>query len=245
MKIGTEVNNENIFILGHRGLRGPLENTMPAFRRALKYADGVEFDVRVTGDGKLIVHHDGAFVSKGRMFRIDDVSLSRLRKLHPLGPLIPKVSKVLSFNRAFFNADVKEMGAVEPLIKLVERKKALNRTVFSADKVNIAKLLLKECPDCRVGVSIIGFHSIIELLRSRGFYSAHIPIDAIAYIGYRPLATLIRTLRRRGLRIYLWNYRMDELFWVPRLVPSADAIISNDPARLGKVFRASTQPHRR
>ncbi len=236
MKIGTEMNNEDIFILGHRGFRGPLENTLPAFRRALKYANGIEFDVRVTKDGKLVVHHDRAFNAGGKRFRIGNVSLSLLRKLHPLGPLIPKVSEVLSLNATLFNADVKEAGAIEPLIKLVERKKALDKTIFSADKVSISKLLLKECPDCKIGVSILGLRPIIELLRSRGFYSAHVPIDAIAYIGYRPLATLIRTLRRRGLRIYLWNYSMDELFWIPRLIPSVDVIISNDPAKLGKVF---------
>ncbi|WP_367884381.1 glycerophosphodiester phosphodiesterase family protein [Thermococcus sp. JCM 11816] len=37
--------------LGHRGgcRGGKIENTIPAFKRALRWADGVEMDVRVTG----------------------------------------------------------------------------------------------------------------------------------------------------------------------------------------------------
>ena len=236
MGTGTEVNNENTFILGHRGFKGPLENTLPAFRRALGYADGVEFDVRVTCDGKLIAHHDGTFASGGRVFRIGEVSLSKLRKLHPLGPLVPEVSEVLSLDASLFNADVKELGAVEPLLALVERKKALGRTVFSADKERIAEALLGECPDCRVGFSITGFSSLSGLLRLKGLYSVHVPLDVVSYIGYRPFITLLRVLRRRKLRVYLWNYRMDELLWVPRLIHLADVVISDDPARLGKVF---------
>ncbi len=236
MGIGTEMNNEDIFMLGHRGFKGPMGNTLPAFRRALRYADGVEFDVRVTGDGKLIAHHDGTFTSGGRVFRIGEVSLSRLRKLHPIGPIVPEIFEVLSLDAPLFNADIKELRAVEPLLALAERMKALDKTVFSTDDVHIAEALLGECPGCRVGFSITGFSSISRLLRLRGLYSVHVPIDVVSYIGYRPFITFLRAFRRRKLRVYLWNYRMDELFWVPRLARLVDVVISDDPARLGKVF---------
>jgi glycerophosphoryl diester phosphodiesterase len=66
----TVSDNEKIFILGHRGIRGGLENTVPAFRRALRYADGVEVDVRLTGDGKLVILHDGRFKANGRSYSV-------------------------------------------------------------------------------------------------------------------------------------------------------------------------------
>ncbi|WP_245610475.1 glycerophosphodiester phosphodiesterase family protein [Thermococcus celericrescens] len=59
------MDSERPLILGHRGVRGRLENTLPSFERALKYADGVEFDVRLTRDGKLVTQHDGAFTPTG------------------------------------------------------------------------------------------------------------------------------------------------------------------------------------
>lgn len=49
-----------IQIIAHRGAsRERLENTLPAFQRAIELgADAVELDVHVTTDGTVIVHHD-------------------------------------------------------------------------------------------------------------------------------------------------------------------------------------------
>ncbi|GAA3236753.1 glycerophosphodiester phosphodiesterase family protein [Actinocorallia longicatena] len=47
-------------VQGHRGARGLRpENTLPAFAHALELGvDGVEFDVGLTSDGVVVVHHD-------------------------------------------------------------------------------------------------------------------------------------------------------------------------------------------
>ncbi len=49
-----------IQIIAHRGAsRECLENTLPAFQRAIDLgADAVELDVHVTADGTVVVHHD-------------------------------------------------------------------------------------------------------------------------------------------------------------------------------------------
>lgn len=237
MKTGTDVDSEGTFILGHRGFRGPLENTLPAFRRALMYADGVEFDVRVTGDGRLVAHHDPGFKTDGSLHLVRELSLRELRRLHPMGKLIPTVERVFrEFRGAIFNADVKEPQAVDPLLRITERNESLDRTVFSSEDLRVIRVLLQECPDCRVGFSIVGYGSVFWIPRLRNIYSVHVPIDVVSYIGYRPFTIFLRAIRRRGLRIYLWNYRMDELLWVPRLVHLVDALISDDPARVKKSF---------
>lgn len=71
-------------ILGHRGARTQApENTLPAFRRALQAgADGVELDVRLTGDGHVVVLHDATLArttdGQGRVHRH---TLAQLRRL--------------------------------------------------------------------------------------------------------------------------------------------------------------------
>ena len=54
--------NDNIKyrVLGHRGVPGKeIENTVASFKRAIDDgADGVELDIRVTKDNKLVVSHD-------------------------------------------------------------------------------------------------------------------------------------------------------------------------------------------
>ncbi len=71
-------------VLGHRGARREApENTLPAFRRALELgADGVELDVRLAGDGTVIVLHDDGLerTTDGRG-RADRLSWDALRQL--------------------------------------------------------------------------------------------------------------------------------------------------------------------
>lgn len=50
--------NKIPFVLGHRGCVELPENTLPAFDHALKFADGIEFDIWKTKDGELVVIHD-------------------------------------------------------------------------------------------------------------------------------------------------------------------------------------------
>ncbi len=120
------MNSGRPVILGHRGgFRGPpIENTPPtAFRRALRYADGIEFDVRVTGDGKVVIHHDDTFWSNGSLYRLRDLSIAELKRLHPLGSMVPTMERVLKeFSGALFDVDVKEPEAVEGALKIVERR---------------------------------------------------------------------------------------------------------------------------
>ncbi|MBP1912017.1 glycerophosphodiester phosphodiesterase family protein [Thermococcus stetteri] len=225
-----------VLTLGHRGFRGRLENTIPAFRRALRWADGVEMDVRLTGDGRLVAHHDRGFRSDGEYHLLSELTLPELKRLHPLGGLVPEVRKVLSEIQGFFDFDVKEADAVGKLVDLVERKSLVGSCVFSSDSPEIVRKLVSECPDCRVGFSITSYRSVLELSRVSGLYSIHVPIDGVSYVGYGAFTTLLRTLRKRGLKIYLWNYRMDELLWVPRLLPFVDAVISDDPLKLRKAL---------
>lgn len=71
-------------IIAHRGETGVApENTLPAFHRALdEGADGVELDVRLTRDDKLIVFHDRSLerTSDGHGL-VDHFTLDELRSL--------------------------------------------------------------------------------------------------------------------------------------------------------------------
>jgi glycerophosphoryl diester phosphodiesterase len=136
----------------------------------------------------------------------------------------------------FFDFDVKEPEAVEPLLSLVEKNSLFTSSVFSADSHDIVKKLTAECPECRVGFSITGYSNALAFPALRGLYSVHVPIDAVSYVGFRNLVAILQAVRKRGLKVFLWNYRMDELIWVPRLLPFVDAVISDHPARLRKAL---------
>ncbi len=71
-------------MIGHRGAAGVRpENTLHAFRHALDLGvDAVEFDVRVTGDGVAVVHHDASTLRTcGEHLVIEYSSIGALRRL--------------------------------------------------------------------------------------------------------------------------------------------------------------------
>lgn len=71
-------------VIGHRGAAAVRpENTLPAFQHALALGvDAVEFDVRVTGDGVAVVHHDASTQRTcGEHLLIEHSSIGALRRL--------------------------------------------------------------------------------------------------------------------------------------------------------------------
>lgn len=109
-------------ILGHRGARhAEPENTLLAFDRALaEGAVGIELDVRMTGDGELIVAHDpelpraaedaAASPRKARI-RFEELSASQLRSVRlAKGQPIPTLREALAWQRdtrALVNVELK------------------------------------------------------------------------------------------------------------------------------------------
>ncbi len=74
----------------HRGLwdmnEGVPENSMEAFRRAVEAGYGIELDVHLTRDGKLVVFHDNSLERMcGVKGSIEDRTLSQLRDLRLAG----------------------------------------------------------------------------------------------------------------------------------------------------------------
>ena len=107
-------------ILGHRGAPTELtENTIASFQRALEEgADGVELDVRQTGDGKLVVFHDDLLKSGELLL---DHSFVELRKLagaqdvmiHSLDEVLRELA-----GKGFLNIELKESGIESAAVDL-------------------------------------------------------------------------------------------------------------------------------
>lgn len=89
----------NCFLVAHRGLhdnaRGVIENTLYAFDRALKSGcKGIEFDVQVTADNVLVVHHDADLK---RLWGQDKlIAQLTLVELQMLVPQIPTLAEVVA-----------------------------------------------------------------------------------------------------------------------------------------------------
>ncbi len=86
--------------IGHKGAKGPDENTAPALKKALRAgADGVEFDIRMSKDGALVIFHDpkvdGFTNGSGYIKDLDFNELKQL-KLNGSNEVIPSSYEVFS-----------------------------------------------------------------------------------------------------------------------------------------------------
>jgi glycerophosphoryl diester phosphodiesterase len=138
----------NVERIGHRGApRRYLENTVPAFREAIRLgADAVELDVHVTADGRVVVHHDpvlsarvtpSAYVRKalgsldwGAVSSIDLGAGSRI-------PLLADVLSPLKGRRAYVEV---KAGDIRAVIDVIDRS-GVTCAVHSFDHDAIADAL--------------------------------------------------------------------------------------------------------
>ena len=111
----------------HRGVSGLMpENTLPAFAAALALgADEIEFDVRMTQDGQMVVSHDGTLerISDGTG-KVAEHTLDELLALNIGGKYgwvtpfcTPEDVFRLLANRLTFNIHIKEHGEDGALIR--------------------------------------------------------------------------------------------------------------------------------
>ena len=152
----------------HRGVSALIpENTIPSFAAALAMgADQIEFDVRLTKDGKLIVSHDETLdrISDGTG-NIDNYNLQELRefnvgaKYNWTVPLCTPEEIFEQFaNKIIFNIHVKEHGengyVIEELLKLAIKYKACE-SVYFAGSPNELEWMQKIAPDIpRVAIQL-------------------------------------------------------------------------------------------
>lgn len=112
-----------IKIIGHRGARGLApENTIKAIEAALiHHVDGVEIDVRVTNDGKVILSHDPTL--EGLLVRKH--SFATLKKQKPdLATLDEALAAVRS--RCALLIEIKPKEPVGPIVQIVRNELTAN-----------------------------------------------------------------------------------------------------------------------
>ena len=132
-------------IYGHRGASAlEPENTMRAFKRAFKDgAIGIEFDVRLTADKKIVVIHDEMLnrTSNGVGF-VKDYTYEELLQLDfGLGEKIPLLIEVLKeYEKNYWlNIEIKELGLEEQLIDFLNEYDVKEKAIVSSFKIPAIK----------------------------------------------------------------------------------------------------------
>lgn len=203
-----------MLVFAHRGRfdRKVSENTVLAFRRAVEAgADGVEFDLRVSRDGELVIVHDeNLHRVAGDARRVRDLSVEELQGvvLRSEGS-IPTLNDVTSeiAPPTQFDIEIKDRDAIDPLIRKLRTSAGLReRAVVSSFVAEDIQRIHEALPDVR---TLLLLPNWPLLFRGRAFWKSIQSVGAWA-VGCRISflnARRVRTLRLRGWKAAAWDDR--------------------------------------
>lgn len=235
-------------MLGHRGARHAApENTLAAFELArAEGADGVELDIRLDGEGQIIVLHDRELtrVTHGRSeARAEALSSAALRGLDVgAGERVPLLVEVLDWAKAHdlclnieLKYDVDEKRAlVASLVRLLSREVASSeRILLSSFHPGFVLALSRALPQFPVNwlvhekQRVLRFAPGFRLLGAAGVNPEHTLLSAAK----------VKNWRVRGALVGTWTVN-DPALALAYDKFGVDAIISDNPGKVLAVLRA-------
>jgi glycerophosphoryl diester phosphodiesterase len=225
-------------IAGHRGAAGLApENTRASFRLAISNgADWVEFDVRTTSDGHVVVFHDrNTLRMSGRPYVISKTPLAKLQRLNLRGgQSIPTLTEALNTvgGHAKILIEIKTAGCAQAIVNNIARlvKKGARYHEFMIASFNPERL--REVRRLNEHIPLLlfmrphksfSFKNLTGLeLKAVGFYHRFLPQRAIDQAHMHGLEVFV----------YVVNSRL-RAKWFAR--HGADCVITNRPDLLREI----------
>ena len=217
--------------IGHRGAAGHApENTLAALELAIKYGvDLVEFDVRRSGDGALVLLHDDSVdrTTNGEG-SIEEWSLSMLRELDAGGgeriPLLEEALACLS-GRAGAMIELKVRGIAADVCAKVQVAD-FHGTVIYASFFHEELLTVRNMMKNALTLALIEDAPIHSTAFATNAQATH---AGLALNVVTP--SLVQALQGQGIRVFV--YTVDDPTDIARMKRlGVDGIISNFPDRI-------------
>ena len=229
-------------VIAHRGdkTHAP-ENTLAAFKLAAENgADAIEFDLKLTADGRVVVLHDltvnRTTNGTGRIYQLSFAAVRDLdagawfsgkfrgERIPTLDEVFESVDKRMYFNVELANYATPADGLATKVVDSVKKHNLKNRILFSsfyARNLRITRLLMPEVPRgllCKRGI----WGAWGRNFTWRGDYFALHP--HLNNVNSR----LVYMVQASGKRVHVWTVNQEED--LKRMIDlGVDAIITDDP----------------
>jgi glycerophosphoryl diester phosphodiesterase len=211
---------------------------MPAFRQAVADgADGIEFDLRLSADGKWVVHHNPDASIGGVPVRLAKLTLDKIRQI-PLGnsgECIPALTEFLEWARSqpvSLMFDIKDTGGIPDLVETVERAGLTTRLIFSSFNRSVLRQLRQFRPQWPRALIVDDPRlSVTRRLLSGGLLRSAVRGEMTALHLHQRWITpsLLTAAQSEGIDVAVWTVddpaRMTMLAYL-----GVDSIITDDPA---------------
>lgn len=235
--------------IGHRGTRTDFdENTIIAFEKVIEFgANCIEFDVRETKDGKLIILHDPTLdrttQSSGLLKDVDYDDIKDLRtKIH--GNTIPLLSDVLKLlkGKILFMIELKSVDLYDKVLKIVNEHNLLKDVIFSGrdlKRLGDIKAVYKNSRICYNITKGLGF-TIDDFLNFKSLDMNTIKLDLISLRSNLITKRFIEVCHKFKIKSLAWDFisYKNPLMQIKSLIDlGIDGILFDDHNNIGKIKR--------
>lgn len=196
-------------LVGHRGAAGlATENTRVSFQAALKAGvDWIEFDVRATSDGHVVVFHDSHTLrTTNKAYIISRTPLATLQRVRLNGnQSIPTLTEALNNigGHAKVMIELKTAGCARIVVQNIERliKKGMRYSDFCVG--SFTSLLLREVRVLNEHIPLFLFH-----LPNKSYRFLHVRGLDLQGVGFHHRflpARAIEQAHMHGLEVYIFT----------------------------------------
>ncbi len=215
------------------------ENTLAAFKMAYENgADGIELDVQLSKDEKIIVFHDKSLSRiTGQRNRINELSLEEIKTLDGgswfdikfSGEKIPTLREVFESNPQDKNINIEIKGSniriIDQVILLIKEFNIQSKVIVSSFNTKFLKIISSKYPEIKIGLlalpNIAGFWH-------RKYINQSLKPDAL-HVFYKDVsAKMIEEAHSKGQTVHAYTVNdpeeMDILF-----SKKIDMLMTDDP----------------
>jgi glycerophosphoryl diester phosphodiesterase len=224
---------------GHRGARAQHpDNTLPGFRYALEHgASGLETDAWLSGDGQVVLVHDGAVRSGafGRKVSVTDTAADRLAELG-----VPSLADLYASLGCDYDlsVDLKDRTVDEPIVELAHRSGDPARTWLCVPSVDRLRAIRETADDVRL-VHSTRRARLPDSLERHAADLAEARIDALNLHHTEWTAGIVALFHRFDIRAFAWDAQ--EVRHLRALLKMGiDAVYSDHVDRMVEVVRSAT-----
>jgi len=229
-----------MMVFAHRGASGAApENTLAAFEQAAeKGADGVELDVHMSADGKVVVIHDSRLertsdgsgeVAYMNYAELEKFDMGARWKGSPWGfqrmPLLEEVIDLAKSTGMMLNIELKGYKAnpalAEAVARIVSERGFADRSIFSSFDIGQLRRMKVALPQSRLAY-ITFFPPQPQLGTAEDLWGCHPNHSLTTKLS-------VRKWQEAGMHVQLWTVNSkDAILRAIRI--GVDGIITNHPA---------------
>lgn len=200
------------YIFAHRGASGyEIENTIPSFKKAISMGVGIETDIQITKDKKLICFHDPYVKIGARYNAISDLTFGDIQGIKFKDgrkvPLLEEIFQIFKNSsddlRYSFDISNKEVGL--ELLNLAGESSLVNQIEITDRRLSILSLLRKQNSEVRLIYTLTGnFNTItnkglnVDKLKKSNVYGINLRCT-------RHIEDLFKIVIDYDLKCYIWG----------------------------------------